>query len=305
MDGTADGGLTMLDFRYHRPTNVSEACELARQLDGRAAFLAGGTELIPDYQRGRESAVDLIALGDIAALRGISVSHGMLRIGSLTTVAELAWSPLVQRWLPALSEAAHSLGSPPIRSRATVGGNFCRAVSCADLPPPALIADATLHIASPDGARDVSAAEFFVDARRTILAPGELLVAMQLSPLPRTSGTSFERFGLRRGMSLAVASVAARIDLDDGRIAGARAALGAVAPTPLLVKEVEALLLGERPSPELFARAAQACVAAARPISDIRGSAEFRREIVAVLARRAFERAAARAFERAARRRAT
>lgn len=298
MDGATDRGLTMLDFRYHRPTNVSDACALARQLGRHAAFLAGGTELIPDYQRGRESAADLIALGDIAALRGISVRHGLLRIGSLTTVAELARSPLVERWLPALSEAARSLGSPQIRSRATVGGNFCRAVSCADLPPPALIADATLHIASPDGSRDVSAAKFFVDSRRTILAPGELLVAVQLPALSRTSGTSFERFGLRRGMSLAVASVAARIELDGGRIIAARAALGAVAPTPLLVSEIEPLLRGERPSRELFSRAARACVAAARPISDIRGSAEFRREIVAVLATRAFERAAARAASR-------
>ena len=304
MDSAADRGLTMLDFRYHRPTNVSDACALAKELGGHAAFLAGGTELVPDYQRGRESATDLIALGDIAALRGISVTHGMLRIGSLTTVAELARSPLVQRWLPALSEAARSLGSPQIRSRATVGGNFCRAVSCADLPPPALIADATLHIASPDGTRDVPAAKFFVDSRRTVLAPGELLVAVDLGTLPRTSGTSFERFGLRRGMSLAVASVAARIDLDDGRIVAARAALGAVAPTPLLVGDVEPPLLGERPSAALFARAARACVSAARPISDIRGSAEFRREIVEVLARRAFERAAARASERAAARRA-
>lgn len=298
MDGAADRGLIMLDFRYHRPTNVSDACALARRLGGHAAFLAGGTELIPDYQRGRESAADLIALGDIAALRGISVSHGALRIGSLTTVAELARSPLVERWLPALAEAARSLGSPQIRSRATVGGNFCRAVSCADLPPAALIADATLHIASPDGTRDVPAAKFFVDSRRTILAPGELLVEVRLPALSRSSGTSFERFGLRRGMSLAVASVAARIDLDDGRIVGARAALGAVAPTPLLVREVEPLLRGERPSREAFARAAKACVAAARPISDIRGSAEFRREIVAVLAGRAFERAAARAAAR-------
>jgi len=304
VDGVADRGLTMLDFRYHRPTNVSDACALARQLGRQAAFLAGGTELIPDYQRGRESATDLIALGDVAALRGISVTHGTLRIGSLTTVAELARSPLVARWLPALGEAARSLGSPQIRSRATVGGNFCRAVSCADLPPAALIADATLHIASPDGVRDVSAAEFFVGARHTILAPGDLLVAVHLPAVSRTSGTSFERFGLRRGMSLAVASVAARIDIDDGRIVAARAALGAVAPTPLLVREVEPLLRGERPSPASFSRAAKACVAAARPISDIRGSAEFRREIIAVLARRAFERAAARALERANARRA-
>ena len=295
----------MLDFRYHRPASVTDACTLAQRLGASAAFLAGGTELIPDYQRGRETATDLIALGDIAALRGIRVAHETLRIGSLTTVAELARSPLVERWLPALAEAARSLGSPQIRSQATVGGNFCRAVSCADLPPAALIADAVLRTASPRGTRDVPAAKFFVDSRRTVLAPGELLVEVRLPALPRSSGTSFERFGLRRGMSLAVASVAARLDLDGGRIIGARVALGAVAPTPLLVRDVESLLCGERPSRELFARAARICVAAAQPISDIRGSAEFRREIIAVLAGRALERAAARAAARVAARRAT
>ncbi len=233
----------MLDFRYHRPATVSDACVLAQQLGGSAVFLAGGTELIPDYQRGREQAVDLIALRDIAALRGISVENDALRIGSLTTVAELARSPLVEGWLPALAQAARSIGSPQVRSRATVGGNFCRAVSCADLPPAALIGDATLHIASANGTRQVPAGAFFVDARRTVLAPGELLVELRFPSAPPNSGTSFERFGLRRGMSLAVASVAARLDFDGPRIVGARVALGAVAPTAMLVPEVASILV--------------------------------------------------------------
>ena len=288
--------MIMLDFRYHRPGTVSDACALARQLGSSAAFLAGGTELVPDYQRGREKAVDLIALGGIPELRGITVDEGVLHIGSLTTIAELARSPVVEGWLPALTEAARALGSPQIRSRATVGGNFCRAVSCADLPPAALVADARLRIVSADGAREIAAKDFFLDARRSAMSAGELLVDITLSPPPPHTGSSFERFGLRRGMALAVASVAARIRLDGARIADAAIALGAVAPTPLLVAEAASILRGQRPSARLISRAAAACVVAARPISDVRGSADFRRRIVDVLARRALERAASRAF---------
>jgi CO/xanthine dehydrogenase FAD-binding subunit len=291
--------VTLPALRYHRPSTASDACALANRLGTSAAFLAGGTELVPDYQRGKESAVDLIALGGIAELRGISVEDDVLCIGSMTTVAALARSPIVEEWSPAFAEAARALGSPQVRNRATIGGNFCRAVSCADLPPAALVCDATLRIASADASRDVVASEFFVGARRTVLRPGELLVAVRFPRPLQQAGTSFERFGLRRGLALAVASVAARIELDGGRITDAAAALGAVAPTPVLVTDVRSLLRGYRPSPALFARAAAACVDAARPISDVRGSAQFRREIIAVLARRAFATAAARALAKA------
>ncbi|HYM22322.1 MAG TPA: FAD binding domain-containing protein, partial [Vicinamibacterales bacterium] len=187
--GRRSVGMTMPDFQYHRPTSIGDACALAERLGARAAFLAGGTELIPDYRRGRELAVDLISLADIAALRGIRVEASMLHIGSLTTVAEIAASSAVGDWLPALAEAARALGSPPIRNRATVGGNFCRAVSCADLPPAALVGDAVLHIASPRATRDIPAATFFIDSRRTALAPGELLVEIRLPKPPRRRGT--------------------------------------------------------------------------------------------------------------------
>lgn len=285
----------MLDFDYHRPSTIHDACVLGQRLGASGAFLAGGTELIPDYRRERERAVALISLRDIDELHGISLEGNRLRVGSLTTVAALARSAVVEEWLPALSEAARALGSPQIRSRATVGGNFCRAVSCADLPPAALVGDAMLRIASPDGTREIATSEFFVDSRRTVLRPGELLEAVLLQrPAPR-SGTAFERFGLRRGLALAVASVAARIQLDGDRITGAAAALGAVAATPMPVPAVAELLYGKRPSARLFLTVAATCADAARPISDVRGSAEFRREIVATLALRALERATARA----------
>ena len=164
-----------------------------------------------------------------------------------------------------------------------------------DLPPAALAGKATLRIASAGGSRDIAVADFFVNSRRTVLSPGELLEAVLLPRPAPGCGTSFERFGLRRGLAVAVASVAARVELNSGKIVGASAALGAVAATPMLVAGLASILSGQVPSSKVFALAAVACADAARPISDARGSAEFRSEIVAVLARRAFERAAARA----------
>jgi CO/xanthine dehydrogenase FAD-binding subunit len=284
-----------MEFRYHRPATIADACALGLRLGTGAAFLAGGTELVPDYQRGRETASDLIALSGISGLRGIERERDALRIGCLTTVAEVARSPLVAQWLPALAEGARALGSPPIRNRATVGGNFCRAVSCADLPPAALIGDARLRIATPGGTREIAAADFFRAARRTVLGPGELLTDLVLPAPPANRGTRFERFSLRRGMALAVASVAARIDLDGDVIAGAALALGAVAPTPILAPAAAGMLVGEHPSASLFAGVAAACAAVALPLGDVRGSAGHRRELVDVLARRALERALARA----------
>jgi carbon-monoxide dehydrogenase medium subunit len=290
--------MPMIPFAYHRPTSLAEASALGEQFGACAAFLAGGTELLPDYQRGRETAAHLIALNGIRELRGISVDGDTLRIGALATVAELASSSLVAAWLPALAEAARSIGSPQIRSRATVGGNFCRAVSCADLPPAAIAGGARLRLSSRAGERVVDAQEFFVASRHTVLAHGELLVELLVPARAATSGTSFQRFAHRRGMALAVASVAAGVELDGDRISAATIALGAVAPVPLVVHEARSLLVGEIPSDDLFHHVALVCVEAAQPISDIRGSADFRRALVGVLARRALEQATARARER-------
>ena len=291
--------MPMIPFTYHRPTSLAEASALGEQLGACAAFLAGGTELIADYQRGRETAAHLIALDGIRELRGIVVDGGTLRIGALTTVAEIASSPVVAAWLPALAEAARSIGSPQIRSRATLGGNFCRAVSCADLPPAAIAGRAHVRLSSRAGERLIKAEDFFVGSRRTVLGHGELLVEMVLPPRAAKSGTSFQRFAHRRGMALAVASVAAAVTMDGDRIGDATIALGAVAPVPVVAHAARSLLVGERPTDGLFARAAHACVESARPISDVRGSADFRRALVDVLVRRALGQAVARARERA------
>lgn len=197
--------------------------------------------------------------------------------------------------LPALYEAAGALGSPSIRSLATIGGNFCRAVPCADTPPPAIACGARLRLFGANGIREIAAEQFFTGARQTALAPGELLLEVVVPKQPAGSGASYERFARRRGAALAIAAVASRITLQGGRISSARIVLGAVAPVPMLVPAAAALLEGKEPTPELLARAAAACADAALPIDDIRGTAAFRRQLVEVLARRSLAESVARA----------
>jgi len=284
-------------FTVHRPTSVAGALDLGLRLGSEAAWLAGGTELLPDYRRGREQARHLIALAGVPGLRGIRLDGATLRIGALTTVAEVAASPLVRRRLPALAEAAAALGSPQIRALATIGGNFCRAVPCADTPPVALVAGARLSIAGPHGERELDLPSFFLGPRQTALATAELLLEVIIPEQPAASGVSYQRFARRRGPALAVAAVAARVSLDGDSIAEARFGLGAVSPVPCGAPQAEALLAGRRPSDELFVRAGAAAAEASRPISDVRGTAAFRRYLVEVLARRALAEAVARARE--------
>lgn len=286
------------DIAYHRPATIAEACALSRTLGPAAAFLAGGTELLPDFQRGRESARHLIALSRIAELRGITRDKDGLHIGALVTLAEIAASAQVQSFMPALATAAQAVGSAQVRTVATIGGNVCRAVSCADMPPVLIVAEGSLRLAGTKGERVLPLEYFLLGARKTALAPGEMLVEVVLPNQPSGSAAEYERFARRRGSSLAVAAVAARVTLESGLIRGARVALGAVAPAPLLVGAAAKLLEGKSPSDALFKQAARLCAAAALPISDLRGSAAFRHELVAVLTRRALAGACARVEKR-------
>lgn len=287
--------MTIAAIIYHRPATLAEACALGRRHGRDAAFLAGGTELIPDYQRDRETARQLIALDTIRELRGISEENGLVRIGALTSIAEVTASPLIRARFPALSDAARAIGSPQIRSMATIGGNFCRAVPCADTPPPAIVYAARVRLVGTQGTRELAAEEFFTGARRTALEPGEVLVEIVLPVQPPHSGASYQRFARRRGPALAVAAVAAQVTIERGKITGARIALGAVAPTPIVAARAAALIDGHAPSDELFEQAGVLCAQDALPISDVRGSADYRKELVGVLARRALHEAVARA----------
>jgi len=282
-------------FHFHQPSTTAEACALGRKYGRKSAYLAGGTELLVDLRSGRKHVCHVISLGGLDELKHITAEDDVLRIGSLVPLSDIAESEAVQNFFPALSDAIETMAGRQIRNLGTMGGNFCCGVPCSDTPPISCAAGADVVLIGPDGTRAVAAHEFVLAPRVTVLNPGEILTEVRIPRQPAGSGASFQRFALRRGSALAVASVAAWVRLESQTIAAARLYLGAVGPMPVSAAQAADLLLGQRPTPELFAKAAAEAASEAQPISDLRGSAQYRRDVVQVLTPRALEQACRRA----------
>lgn len=277
-------------LEYHRPATLDEAVALLSSLDG-ALPLAGGTDVIVDLRRGARAARHVVSLRDLEELRGIRVDDGTLRIGALTTPAALRTSEAVRAARPELLEAAAAFGNPQVRNRATVGGNLCNASSCADLPPLLVACGARAHLRGPEGSRSLPVEDLFTGPRATALGRAELLVALTLPVKTPADAAAYAPFGLRAASYITVAGVAAWLRVTDGVCRDARVVLGAVAPTALLASEAGAGLVGTTLGPDAIAAAAAAAREAALPLSDVRGSAAYRDDLVEVLARRALARA--------------
>lgn len=274
-------------FAYYGPTSVAEACRILAEVPG-AVPLAGGTDLMVHLRqawRGKRPAA-VVSLRRIPELAGIEIRPEAVRLGALTSLAALMEHPLIRQEFPVLPFTARYMGSPAIRHMATVGGNLCNASPAADLPPVLLTLDAEVGIAGPEGERRLPLEGFFRGPGQTVLGPGELLVWVELPRRHPPRPVCYERLDVRRAMDIALVGVAVAAEVADGWVRTARVALGAVAPTPLRVRAAEeALVAGGLTEPAIEAAAAHA-VAAARPISDVRASAEYRREMVGTLVRR-------------------
>lgn len=280
--------------RFHAPRTAEEAVQLLSDLKG-ACVLAGGTDLLVDLKQGLTDVNDVISLQDIEELKGITKERNRIRIGALSTPQEILSSSLIRQHFPALSETAQSMASIQIRTLATIGGNITSAVPSADLPPSLIAADASVELFCTESSREVPLSDFFTGPRKTVCRTKELLVSVFV-PLPSSyTGISYQKCTLREANSLAVASVASRLTLKNGKTERAAIVLGAVAPTPVLASKASAHLQGKAPSSEVFEEAAAMAKEEGKPISDIRGSAWYRKELIHVLTRRslteAFERA--------------
>lgn len=282
-------------FTLHRPADVAEACNLGARFGRDAAYLAGGTELLVDLRSGRKSVAHVIDLGLLEELAAIRLDGDELVIGALARLSDVASSPLVASHVPVLPEAIGRMAGRQIRNLGTIGGNVACGVPCSDTPPVICAVGGEIGISGPQGGRRIAAREFVLAPRVTALEAGEIVGEIRIAAQPRTSGASYQRFGLRRGSALAVASVAAWVDLDAGRIAAARLVMGAVGPVPLFAERAARSLVGEPPAEALFAAAGAVAADEARPICDLRGSDVHRRDIVAVLAARALAEATRRA----------
>jgi CO/xanthine dehydrogenase FAD-binding subunit len=283
-------------FDYLAPTSLKEALEILHE-HPETSPLAGGTDLLVQIKERNRPVSAVMSLKRVQEVHEY-VNNGVLAIGSAVTAGQIAGDPRAQQAYTALAVGAGLIGSIQIQNMATVGGNICNASPSADTAPPLLALDAEAVIASVQGERTLPLTAFFLGPGKTVLKPGELLKAIQL-PHPKTySGSFYYRHTPRARMDIAVVGVAAMLALDEtGKIAAARIALGAVAPTPLRALEAERDLTGETPSEVLFARAAETAMKDAVPIDDLRASADYRRHLVKVFTQRALHQALIRAKE--------
>ena len=277
----------MRRFEYFVPESVDEAVSLLRERGDGVKLLAGGTDLLVQMKEAGLHPPAIVSLHAIDALRGIAEDGG-LRIGAGTEMAEVAAHDVVRGRYTALAEGAGVVGSMQTRNMATIGGNIANAAPSADTAPPLVVFDAEAEITGPNGSRRLPVAEMFDGPGSTVLASDEVLVALHLPAQPARTGSVYQRHTPRKTMDIAAVGVAVKLSLaDNGEVIdSARICLGAVGPTIIRAQEAEQALAGQPPSNELFDNAATLAQAAASPISDVRGSAEFRRYLVGVMTRR-------------------
>ena len=286
----------MANRGYAAPRTLGEAVELLKATNGTTRVLAGGTDLLVQMRTGLVDPELIVDVKQIPELMRITVGADGLRLGAAVCAAEI-WEhrELVATW-PGLAEAAELIGSAQIQGRASMGGNLCNASPAADTVPALVALGAQCCIAGPGGERTVPVEEFATGPGQNVLRTGELLVELRVArPAPR-SADAYLRFIPRTEMDIAVAGAGVSLTLDgDGRCQAARVALGAVAPTVIVVPEAGEALVGSTLDEAALARAAEAASAACNPIDDKRGTVVFRRRVAGVLVKRATTNAAERA----------
>ena len=283
--------------RFAAPTTVTEALAILAT-DRAARPVAGGTDLVVAARQGRKALpVSIVAIDRIDELAGLRAEGGGLVLGALTTHAILATDPEVRASWTALADAAAIVGSPATRATGTVGGNLMNASPAAETTAPLVVLDGSVILRGQGiGERRVAVADLASGPGRTVAGAGELLTAIRIPRPAPLSGSAYVRLEYRRAMEIAVVGAAALVTLDaDGRIAAARIALTAVAPTVVRARGAEAALAGSVAGLDAFRAAGDAAAADASPISDVRASAEYRRAMVSVVVARTVAAACARA----------
>jgi carbon-monoxide dehydrogenase medium subunit len=286
---------------YVAPATVDEAVSVLASKGGSARPLAGGTDIIIMVRENRRPVETFVDVKKIPELLDVTLRpDGSLRVGAAATCVRLYRDAEIRRRFPAIIDSAELIGGMQIQSRASFGGNLCNSSPAADSIPTMIALSATAEIAGPNGRRSVPVASFCTGPGQNVLQAGEILVAIEFPAPPAHSGAAFERFIPRNEMDIAVTNAAASVVLsaDGARFESGLVSIGAVAPTPLLVAAAGAALAGQPVNEETIGRAADAARAAARPITDMRGSVAQRRHLAGVLTanviRTAVERARAR-----------
>ena len=278
----------MRPFQFVQPKSSREAIALLSEHGARACLMAGGTDLLVEIKEGVRAPDVIIDAKKVDGMNGLSFSGTAgLDLGALVTVREVETSGPVRDDYRSLWQAAREVGSIQVRNRATVVGNVCRASPSADMIPPLIADGATVHILGADGLRTVALEAFFTGPGKTVLGPHEIVERITIPAPAAGTGKCYIKHGRRKAMELATVGIAVTLTMSHGTCASVRIALGAVAPRPIRALGAEAVLLGNEPDDELVASCGAIAAAETSPISNVRGSADYRRKMVEELTQRA------------------
>ena len=276
----------MHQFVYQKVITLEEAFDACRNINGPSFYMAGGTDLLVQIKEGKIRPERVIDIKAIPEMEGFSISENEFSIGSLTTIRTLETSPEAYRKVPLLAQAAAKLGSVQVRNRATIGGNLCNAAPSAEMAPALLVLDAKAAIFGKTGMRVIDLGDFFLGPGSPILDKGEILTSLKIPLTGSRRGAVYYKLTTRKAMDIAFVGVAVLLELDgDNQIKKARIALGAVAPTPIRVPSAEKVLEGGILDAETVRKSAELAAQACQPISDLRASAGYRKEMVKQLCR--------------------
>lgn len=281
-------------FEYEAPTTVAEAVRRLSELGERGKVLAGGHSLIPLMKLRLAQPEVLVDIGHLGELRHIHAKDGLLAIGALATHAQVAADALVRERCPLLAETAGQIGDPQVRNAGTIGGALAHADPAADYPATILALDADVIVQGPRGSRTIAATDFFTGLLTTALAPDELLVEVLVPQLVEGAGGAYVKLP-NKASHYAVVGVAAAVKLQDGKVASLGVGITGAGAQPRRAAAVERTLVGQAPTPEAIARAAEGAAEGIDLLSDVHGSAEYRAAMARVYTRRAITEAVRRA----------
>jgi len=286
------GSRALPELNYHRPRDIDSLLGLIGSLDTPFKVVAGCTDFIPAVRHGNwtfEDGLNLIDIRGVDGLSGIRQEGDRVVIGATTRLSQIVDSPILKEKAPVLVEAVDCMASPQVRNTATIGGNLCMASPAADTAPPLLVLDAQVVIRGVDGEESVPLNKFFFGPGTTRLHPREVVTEIRFPAMKANEAAKRTRLGLRTAFVCSIISVAVRLKVDGNKISEARIAMGAVAPTPIRLGDVETLLAGKTVTEDLADEAGRLAAAQITPITDLRASAEYRKAMAHTLTRRLIE----------------
>lgn len=279
-------------FDYTRATSLEEASKLAAEKGDKAVLMAGGTDVILLIHAKAIPAELVIDIKEIPGLDEIKYVEGEgMHIGALAKLFDIQSSSVVEEKMPALCDAARYVASPQIRRKGTMAGNICNASPSADTASILVAMKAVVKVYNVKGEKEIPIDEFFKGVKKTVLEPGDVVTEIFIPELKKGEGSAYFKHSVRKAMDLAIIGVGSKITMDGSKITDARICMGGVGITPLRAKNAEKILIGNEITDELLEQAGVAASEECSPISDVRASAEYRKDMVRVYTKRAVKKA--------------